>query len=65
MCAQGSFCVEKGRSSCLFNVHGATGSWQYRDEAIYVVVVGRLFHVVTCSLESKKRRNTISQSIKT
>ena len=35
------------------SVHGATGSWQYRDEAICAVVVGcKLFRVVTSSYES-------------
>ena len=62
--------VVAGRGGTL-SVHGDTDSWLDGNEAICVicvVVVGcRLFHVVTCSLdsESKKRRNTISWSIKT
>ena len=50
----------------MLSVHGATDSCLDENERICAVVVGcRLFRVVTSSLESKKRRNTISQSIKT
>ena len=48
--------VVAGREGML-SVHGATGSWHYRDEAICAVVVGcRLFHVVTSGLESKNEK---------